>query len=78
VTTGHHFSRNADIRDLCQALIAEGWRFERGAKHSKLYTPDGREMITVPGTPGDRRSVINFMLQIKRLRARLNERRGKP
>lgn len=55
-----------DINRLVSNLIRSGWTFYRG-RHGKLRPPIGSEFITVPTTPGDRRSVYNLKRDIKRL-----------
>jgi hypothetical protein len=67
-----HFSHDKDISDECRRLLSLGWRAVDGGKHWKLYTPSGRYMVPVPGTPGDRRSLLNFKSGIRRI-ARMEE-----
>lgn len=45
-----------------------GWRYDASGKgHATLYPADKTQRpITVPGTPGDRRSLPNFIAQVRR------------
>lgn len=59
------FSRNRAINDRVLELIKEGWVAEHGGKHYKVKHPNGYVQL-VPGSPGDHRSQLNFMAQLKR------------
>lgn len=61
------YSSSKEIDALVRALIRDGWCFRRGAKHGRLYSPQGWPMLTVPGTPGDRRAFLNFRQDVRRI-----------
>jgi hypothetical protein len=61
------YSASREIDRLVNHLIRAGWRFHRGGKHGKLSPLVGGKFITVPTTPGDRRSARNFMLDLRRV-----------
>jgi hypothetical protein len=57
-----------EYRQIVAALIDQGWRYDASGKgHPKLYPADRtQQAIAVPGTPGDRRSMLNFRAQVRR------------
>jgi hypothetical protein len=58
---------NSDVIDAeVRRLLTKGWTYRRGAKHGRVISPDGRAAVTVPGTPSDRRSCLNFVRDLKR------------
>lgn len=64
------FSSDRTINDAVRVLIREGWRAWRGGKHIKVEHPSGKAFVTVPVTPGDRRSYLNFRADVRRARLR--------
>lgn len=60
------YSKSREIDDKARELIAQGWSAFRGARHFRLVHPTSGYTLTVPGTPGDRRSVQNWFSQIRR------------
>jgi hypothetical protein len=50
------FSRNKDVNRLVSQLVGEGWRYRRGGKHGKLYSPEAMGFLTIPTTPSDHRT----------------------
>ncbi len=55
-----------DFRDIEQAARDQGWSTGRNKKgHSVLYPPDGPPCV-FSGTPGDVRSLRNFLALVKR------------
>lgn len=67
------YSKNREIDREVRKLIAAGWTFRRGGKHGRLLSPEGRMALTVPVTPSDHRSPLNFRSQIRRAMARCHE-----
>jgi hypothetical protein len=62
-------SSDKDIRKLEKALIRQGWRVEwpsSGANHGKAYSPDGKHIVVLSGTPGKGRAFQNQLAQLKR------------
>lgn len=56
-----------DVREIVDRLEAQGWRVVKGKKHLKAYPPDkDKPMVTIPGTPGDQRSLKNLKAQLRR------------
>lgn len=58
-----------EYREIVTALVEhQGWRYNAsGQGHPKLNPPDRTNpMMTVPTTPGDRRSLRNFIAQVRR------------
>lgn len=60
------YSTSNEIDTEVRPLLALGWTYRRGAKHGRVISPDGRAAVTVPGTPSDRRSSLNFVRDLKR------------
>ena len=54
------------INKIVQALLKVGWRALKGRGHPRLKSPDGKLTITVPKTPSDHRSSLNWISQIRR------------
>jgi hypothetical protein len=69
ILRGSHmkYSNCREINDEVMILIKEGWRAERGGKHWKLFSPCGKMRNTIPGSPSDHRSYLNWKRDIKRL-----------
>jgi hypothetical protein len=59
------YSSNKDINQLIRRLVCQGWRFRHGSKHGRLSHPSGRPTLTVPTTPGDKRSFHNFRRDLR-------------
>lgn len=53
---------NAEVR----RLVALGWVYRQGSKHGRIVAPNGKSSVTVPGTPSDHRSPLNFIRDLKR------------
>ena len=61
------YSKDNKIQELTEQVLAQGWTIRSGGKHWILYPADRTQRpITVPGTPGDFRSVKNFRSQLRR------------
>ena len=45
-----------DVRELVEDAVQQGWRYEeRKSGRVMLFSPDGRTIVTLHGTPSDRR-----------------------
>lgn len=56
-----------EVRELVRDLERQGWRVEaRKGGHLVAYSPDGKTMVTLPSTPGDRRWRQNAISQLRR------------
>jgi hypothetical protein len=58
-----------DYREIANELIGnQGWRYDPGGPHSKLYPADGsKPIVIVPHTPSkDPRTLKNFIGQVRR------------
>lgn len=64
------FSCNKDINYFVKQLIRTGWIFERRKRHGCLASPSGKK-ISVPCTPSDKRSLINFKRDTDRIMRRV-------
>lgn len=60
------YSRDRDIDEKVKALVRAGWHVWRGARHYRLQHPANGFVLTVPGTPSDRRAVQNWFSQFRR------------
>jgi hypothetical protein len=58
-----------EYADIVRALVnRQGWRYDKGGKgHPKVWPPDkSKRALPVPTTPGDQRSLRNFIAQVRR------------
>lgn len=57
-----------EYKEIIDELVRnQGWSLDERGTHAKLYPPDkSHGLIPVPGTPGDRRSLRNFVAQVRR------------
>lgn len=60
------YSGCKEIDSLVRSLVRSGWTYRRGAKHGRVFSPDGKSAVTVPGTPSDRRTPLNFVRDVRR------------
>ena len=59
---------NKEIRAIIEEAERQGWRSRPMANgHTRLYGPDGRTQITLPGTPSDYRSLKNAIADMRRV-----------
>jgi predicted DNA-binding transcriptional regulator AlpA len=65
-----------ETKAVVAALIAQGWRVERG-KHYKAFAPDGKSLVVLSATPGDRRAIRNAIGQLRRGWIRLAAANGR-
>ncbi len=61
------YCRMPEIDRIVSQLVQQGWQFRRGRKHGRLYAPLGCGVLTVPGTPSDRRAWLNFRRDVRKL-----------
>jgi hypothetical protein len=48
------------INILIDKAWEQGWWCKKsGSKHVMMYSPDGKGMVTLPGSPSDHRSIKN-------------------
>ena len=56
-----------DIKNLIRALESQGWRVEKTRSgHYMAYSPNGKDIVTIPGTPSDHRSMRNTLAALRR------------
>jgi hypothetical protein len=48
-----------DVQRLLRELEREGWRIVQGRRY-KAFPPNGAPMVTIPGTPRSRRSLVHL------------------
>ncbi len=61
------YSSCKDINKLVSRLMLNGWSYQTGGHHGKLYPPTKHVFISVPSTPSDRRGFSNFKQRVRRL-----------
>jgi hypothetical protein len=61
------FSRDPLIEKEARRLEKSGWVALNGGKHKRLRSPDSKHTITVPGSPSDHRSALNWLHQLRRI-----------
>lgn len=59
-------SRDREIEKTALAAIKIGWTLSIGGKHLQLLSPRGKYKMPIPGSPGDRRTALNFRAQLRR------------
>jgi len=60
------YSKDKNISNKVKLLQRNGWLYRQGGKHGMIISPGGKK-LSIPGTPGDRRSWKNFNSVIKRI-----------
>lgn len=56
-----------DWDEIRRASEQQGWRWTRTKRgHWQGYAPDGRTIVTVGGTPSDRRALDNALARMRR------------
>lgn len=55
------------INRIVKELVNAGWEALRCKGHPRIKSPDGKITLTVPGSPSDHRSALNWISQIRRL-----------
>lgn len=60
------YSTSKEISTLVHQLVRDGWQFQRGGQHGKLYAPNRAACLSVPSTPSDWRAFLNFHQDVHR------------
>ena len=60
------YSTSKEINSLVRLLVRDGWQFQRGGRHGKLYAPNHAKCLSVPSTPSDCRAFLNFRQDVRR------------
>jgi hypothetical protein len=56
-----------EIKELLAAAQKQGWRVEIGrGGHYKLFSPDGKCLVTMSSTPSDRHAIDNTVARMRR------------
>lgn len=66
------YSNCKEIDREVKRLVTASWKFFRGGKHGKLFTPSGVMFLTVPCTPSDSHSFKNFLGDVRRVQRGLS------
>lgn len=53
------------INGIVKDLIKAGWELIKGGRHPRLRSPDGKNTLTIPKTPSDRRATLNWIAQAR-------------
>lgn len=61
------YSTSKEINTLVRQLVRDGWQFQRGGQHGKLYASNRAACLSVPSTPSDRRAFVNFRQDVRRV-----------
>jgi predicted RNA binding protein YcfA (HicA-like mRNA interferase family) len=59
-------STDRTINAKASELARQGWLVVRGGRHWRMVHPTTGYVLTVPGRPGDHRTVHNWMAQLRR------------
>jgi hypothetical protein len=60
-------SYRGDLRRVRQRAAQQGWRVEKREEYWLFFPPDGTSSpARAAGTPGSRRSWVNFLADLKR------------
>jgi len=58
---------NKDLKEILEALEAQGWRIEHGGKHYRAFPPDRtKPMVTIQTTPSGKRWKQNLIALLRR------------
>lgn len=58
--------KSEPILKTVKKLLDDGWEIKSKNKHMKLFNANTNQTITVPLTPSDLRSALNWHSQIRR------------
>lgn len=61
------YSTSKEINALVRQSVRDGWQFQRGGHHGKLYAPNSATCLSVPSTPSDHRAFLNFRQDVRRI-----------
>lgn len=59
------YSKSNQIDSLVKQHISEGWIFVKGKKHGRLKSPFSKGCVTIPSTPSDWRTPLNFARDLR-------------
>lgn len=60
------YSASKEINVFVRQLVRDGWSFQNGGRHGRLYAPANVAIVSVPCTPSDKRAFINFRQDVRR------------
>lgn len=60
------------MKKMVKELVQEGWFFEQGKKHGRIYTPDRSYFLVISMTPSDTYAAAQFSRDVKRVKAKMN------
>lgn len=60
------YSNNDQINKIVKSLIKRGYIYQRGKKHGKIISPDGKKRVSIPGSPSDWRAPRQFKAEVHR------------
>lgn len=60
------YSESELINKVAKDLVKAGWESKVCKKHPRLRNPATGQVITIPKTPSDHRSALNWISQIRR------------
>lgn len=60
------YSNNKTIHQIVKKLLKMGWVVKAKNAHVKLFHPERKVTLMVPGSPSDGRAVLNFIADVKR------------
>lgn len=58
--------KSETIRDAVKKLLANGWVIKSKNRHMKLFNENTKQTVSVPLTPSDNRSALNWLSQVRR------------
>ncbi len=59
---------NKEVKAIIREAERQGWRSRLMSNgHTRLYAPDGKTQITLPGTPSDHRALKNAISDMRRV-----------
>jgi predicted RNA binding protein YcfA (HicA-like mRNA interferase family) len=61
-----HVSTSEVVTKIVRRLVDVGWSLDRGTRHHRMRSPDGKINLTVAGSPSDHRAALNWISQIRR------------
>lgn len=60
------YSSDKDVNQLVQGMVRDGWHFEWGKKHGKLFTPKRNRFVVIPTSPSHKRAVMELRAVVRR------------
>lgn len=59
------YSKDKTINDVVRQLLKGEWKIKSNNRHLRLCNSVTNEVLTVPGSPSDKRAVMNWISQVK-------------